>query len=789
MSLDCVAAEERFSANIDNELPAVELHALNDHIRGCAACAAGLFRLRASLGALRALPSPTSDDLVARILGAVAATRPAVARPQAWFARVGAALSRPRPRLRRATVAAVAATLVIAIAAATGAWAGRAAATPPAEMLAGAGLVAGDDGWLPAAERAQRASGKVWIDGAWRDRDAAREALVGAVEPRHGAWLDPAAREALAGGRVLTTDGWTTDAAIVDAAMRAAELERDGRSWIAAEDRGVLRLGGRPVEARDIVAQHLAGDDYVRDADGRWRPAQDLRHERAGAVRVAGEWLTPDQALTRWMGDRGYALVDGRWRDPGAPSDTPPRDERQAAAAAAKAPADEWIAMTALPGPMDGRVSDEAARLTLKRVRSVSVAPGIKAAANAVPFVTADGMRGWRVALVGDAFNRSPGIVLGTPALLDGRVHVGGGFSSTTAYAFAAETGRLAWASQLSDNGPSSPVPHGDDIAYATESCSVYLLSGRSGRSEFGRHIGDPVRTMPAIAQRVLMCTAPADGGFALIGQELDRKRAWAAPLGSDLRTAPIVVDGNVIGATRGGALMCWRASDGVEQWRNDIGALSPPTIAGGDRLIVRRALSARAGATFAETFATVAVADGSIGEERLGEPRVLSSPTVSSTAAPSAPLLDPQGRLPDLGPVAWTRGCAVALRGDALEAVSVADGRTLWSVPLGRPPEFAIGSAASATHSDLCLAGDLVLVGTLGGDLCAYRVASGELAWRARIAAPIGNLPVQDFTMFRVQPVVGAGRAYVTTLHGDLVCVETGDGSLEGSRWWGHQP
>jgi outer membrane protein assembly factor BamB len=89
--------------------------------------------------------------------------------------------------------------------------------------------------------------------------------------------------------------------------------------------------------------------------------------------------------------------------------------------------------------------------------------------------------------------------------------------------------------------------------------------------------------------------------------------------------------------------------------------------------------------------------------------------------------------------------------------------------------------------HSDPCVAGDLVIVGALDGSLAAYELATGKRRWSVQVG-PIGSRPEGPGGMVRVQPVVAAGKVYVTTLDGELVCVDTGDARLDGPHWWGDQ-
>jgi quinoprotein glucose dehydrogenase len=68
------------------------------------------------------------------------------------------------------------------------------------------------------------------------------------------------------------------------------------------------------------------------------------------------------------------------------------------------------------------------------------------------PFVDPDSsIRGWRVAIPG-------GRPLATPAVVDGRLFLGGGFGSYEFYAFDAATGKLLWQYQMSAGGYATPA-------------------------------------------------------------------------------------------------------------------------------------------------------------------------------------------------------------------------------------------------------------------------------------------------------------------------------------------
>src|SRR5436305_1883309 len=96
--------------------------------------------------------------------------------------------------------------------------------------------------------------------------------------------------------------------------------------------------------------------------------------------------------------------------------------------------------------------------------------------ADAVPFRTKDGkVHGWKVVIPG---NRP----LATPAVVSGKVFIGGGFGSHEFYAFDAATGKKLWQYQTADDGPTAAVGEGGYVAFNTESCELEVLTGDGQR-------------------------------------------------------------------------------------------------------------------------------------------------------------------------------------------------------------------------------------------------------------------------------------------------------------------
>ncbi|MCA8911430.1 MAG: PQQ-binding-like beta-propeller repeat protein [Planctomycetes bacterium] len=124
-----------------------------------------------------------------------------------------------------------------------------------------------------------------------------------------------------------------------------------------------------------------------------------------------------------------------------------------------------------------------------------------------IEFKLENGMTGWAVKMPQQ-------LPMATPAVSDGRLFVGGGFGSYDFYCIDAETGKMIWQVRTTDDGPTGAVVSGDYVAYNTESCTLEIRLCSNGELVWGRWLGDPLMSQPAIADgRVLMCW-PTGGGF-----------------------------------------------------------------------------------------------------------------------------------------------------------------------------------------------------------------------------------------------------------------------------------
>jgi Ca-activated chloride channel family protein len=124
-----------------------------------------------------------------------------------------------------------------------------------------------------------------------------------------------------------------------------------------------------------------------------------------------------------------------------------------------------------------------------------------------VGFTLENGMKAWAVKL------QQP-MPLATPAISNGRLYVGGGFGSYDFYCLDANTGKTIWRVTTTDDGPTGAVVSGDYVAYNTESCTLEVRLCSNGELAWGRWLGDPLMSQPAISEdRVLMCWPNISGG------------------------------------------------------------------------------------------------------------------------------------------------------------------------------------------------------------------------------------------------------------------------------------
>jgi Ca-activated chloride channel family protein len=369
-------------------------------------------------------------------------------------------------------------------------------------------------------------------------------------------------------------------------------------------------------------------------------------------------------------------------------------------------------------------------------------------------FDFADGKRGW--------ITRLPvGQHLPSAAYGGGRVYVSGGFDTTAFYALDAEDGRLLWNRQdLEDNGPTAAMFQGGEVVFNTESCTLFVLDARTGRTRWRRWLGDPTLAQPALAEGLIFASHPVrGGGHALSALRLrDGTPAWSRPLDGELLAAPVVAEQAVYAATIHGTVYRFANRSGARRWARSIRASTAPWIAGG------RVFLSRTAARGEELVALDAESGRSLATLRRVNARYLADIPRDLQSWPKVWAFE--GSRPILA-----HGRLIDTMAGTASAADPRSGRSLWQ---RRHP----GTTGQRSLFPPVLAGSQIVLASREGGVYALDLDTGMTVWAYRTGRPIAS-----------SPIVARGWVYLASTDGTLIGLEVGGPALDGWHMWGGGP
>jgi outer membrane protein assembly factor BamB len=420
------------------------------------------------------------------------------------------------------------------------------------------------------------------------------------------------------------------------------------------------------------------------------------------------------------------------------------------------------------------------------------------------PFASKDGkIKGWKTTIPG---NRP----LATPAVVDGKVFIGGGFGSHEFYAFDAVNGKTMWQYHSHDDGPTAAVVADGHVIFNTESCELEILTVR-GEPVWKKWLGDPLMSMPAAsAGKVYMAypNSKGDRQHYLACFELKTgKEFWKRPIAGEIITAPVITDEKVYLTTLEGTVYCFGQHDGELIWKEKKNATSAPLVWNqqcyfGQRIettihkdgkdvrqqneqLARRAV-AREGEVqqIASTRRVADDLDYDLNKLKpLEKAQKAQDATVGFAKAPAdAKLHQARGNLgKDSVCGVWSyQGSKPFLyedklyssMGDSIKCVDPKTEKVLWSKNLH---DSGKKDKVDSLTTPPAMVNGKAFVGTTAGEVLCLKAGSGEVLWRVNVGAQI---------LF--QPAVAKGRVYVSTNTGALFSLETGDPKDDGWLMWG---
>jgi outer membrane protein assembly factor BamB len=426
--------------------------------------------------------------------------------------------------------------------------------------------------------------------------------------------------------------------------------------------------------------------------------------------------------------------------------------------------------------------------------------------ADPTAFTTKEGKKAWKVVIPG---NRP----LATPAVVNGKIYIGGGFGSYEFYSFDAKTGKQVWQYRTGDDGPTAAVVSDGYIAFNTESCEIEVVT-IDGKRVWKKWLGDPLMSMPAIHQGKLYMAYPdsrGDNKHYLTCFELKTgEEHWKKQIPGDIISAPVIEDGQIYVATLEGTVSCFHEKDGKLVWQDKKNATSSVAVYQGKCYFSNRApvvIKDKEGKVITQQFEGLAGRDVIVGGETteihstkqvanyldfakrqagsdMDKMNKSLDAGVGFGAAPAAAKLDQAESNLGLGSVAgvWSyqgsrpflyKGKLVSAMGDVVKCVDPKTEKVLWEQKIKKD-----GKDKDVVESHVtppAIVNGKLFLGTTSGEILCMSADNGKLLWKATVGEPI---------VF--QPAVMDGRVYVSTSTGSLFSVETGDAKDTGWSMWG---
>jgi Ca-activated chloride channel homolog len=407
------------------------------------------------------------------------------------------------------------------------------------------------------------------------------------------------------------------------------------------------------------------------------------------------------------------------------------------------------------------------------------------------------GKTGWKVNIPGRR-------ALATPAVVDGMVYIGGGFGSYEFYAFDAKSGKARWAIKVSDDGPTAAVAAEGVVAFNTESCTLFVVDGKTGKQLWSRWLGDPLMSQPAIASGKVFMAYPGGGGHRLIAMKLKTgKKIWEAKIKGDIISSPVVSESSVYVTTFDGTVYRFNAASGKLIWKENFQATSAPWLFKQQVFVAKRdpnqkaspveGVARMAGGTGKQNqaggtwrnkpapylSAKVQSKSRYVAAQKADDSSVGFSSGPASAKLPAAQANVGQGTVRGLWEFQGSRPCVsegvlYLTQGNQVVAMSPENGKEIWKIDLAGDMR-KIGGHLGAPPSP---AGDKLYLATATGKILLISKADGRIMSTIEVKAPI-----------RFQPALSKGRLYVGTTDGQLIAIDLGDSTADGWSMWGGGP
>jgi len=419
-----------------------------------------------------------------------------------------------------------------------------------------------------------------------------------------------------------------------------------------------------------------------------------------------------------------------------------------------------------------------------------------------------------------------------SPVVYKGKVFVSGGFGSKQYYAFDAKTGKKIWSINLDDDGPSSAAIVDDIIVFNTESCTVFACNIETGEQIWSYWLGDPLMSMPTIANGIVFTAYPAAyGGYnnlhqqkispninntnqnktikqfnkrinishVMIAIELRTgKILWQKRIDGDVMSAPVAVKEELYVSTFAGTLFKFKQKSGDVISAKSVRATSAPVIYKDQLFLSQR--SDVSGEDVSEAIVNYDVQkinrtkvfmnkkapylDKSV-QEKSRLKSISSDNDAGNGFAGGAPSSSGwmtanenigQSNVSSLQAFQGSRtlyhsGFNYNTMGDELVCINVDSKKEQWKIKL----KGDLKAEGGFMGTPPIIAGNKIVIASYNGEIQLFEPKTGKLSKKYKINDNI-----------RYQPIAQNGWIYVTTTSGKLIAINTKDEKLTGWPMWG---
>ena len=402
---------------------------------------------------------------------------------------------------------------------------------------------------------------------------------------------------------------------------------------------------------------------------------------------------------------------------------------------------------------------------------------------------------------------------IATPTVVKDKLYVGGGFSSSSFHAFKEKTGIPVWSVNVGDPGPSVAGYYNDDLFFNTESCTLFVISAKTGKQRWSLWLGDPLMGTPTVANGICFTSYPSSH-YERKSTSKDLKKGvpthvmaginaksgkiiWQRWIDSEVISSPVAHGDSLFATTFSGMVYEFNQKDGRIKRVQRIRATSAPIVKDGMFYFSKRS-DKKDDPTFLESivcydddwdreFQTDGVSADYLNRKAiiksLYAKKALSLDAANGFFSGAPSLAHAEAAFIHVGQksvssmqnyqgsrVLLLNKKYIAVIGNKVKAYDN-DSDEIWAVPLPGKNKNYGSSFASAP----AFAGGFVFIATMNGNVVQIDPENGKIAKTYTVKDPV-----------RYQPVIHRGRIFVPTQNGKLHCIDTKNSKLTGWNTWG---